>query len=98
MASSSNATFSGIEGAIIKMTLVAYKNFDSGTVRLENILLVTPSEKEGKPDDAEIFVSGIISVMMDADKNVPIFSLSGQRLTAPRKGINIVGGKKIVIK
>jgi len=98
MASSSNATFSGTEGAIIKMTIVADKNFDSGIVRLENILLVTPDEKEGKPDDAKIFVSGIISVMMDGDKSMPIYSISGQRLTAPRKGINIVGGKKIVIK
>ena len=98
MASSSNATFSGTEGAIIKMTLVADNSFKEGTVRLENILLVTPDEKEGKPDDAERFVSGIISVMMDADKNVPIYSLSGQRLVTPRKGLNIIGGKKVVIK
>ena len=27
-----------------------------------------------------------------------IFNLSGQRLSAPQKGINIVNGKKVVIK
>ena len=30
--------------------------------------------------------------------NEACYSLSGQRLTAPQKGINIIGGKKIVIK
>ena len=32
------------------------------------------------------------------DNSAPIYSLSGQRLTAPRKGINIVGGKKVIVK
>ena len=26
------------------------------------------------------------------------YKLSGQKLTAPKKGINIIGGKKVVIK
>jgi len=30
--------------------------------------------------------------------NGRIFSISGQRLNAPRKGINIIGGKKVVVK
>ena len=30
--------------------------------------------------------------------NDGIFSLSGQRLTTPHKGINIINGKKVVIK
>ena len=28
----------------------------------------------------------------------PVFSLFGQRLAAPRKGVNIVGGRKVVVK
>lgn len=34
------------------------------------------------------------------DSHVPstIYTLSGQRITAPRKGINIVGGKKVIVK
>ena len=98
LASSSNATLSGKEGAIIKMTLVADNSYEEGIIRLENILLVTPDEKEVKASDVEHFTSGIIGVTMVVDKKTPVFSLSGQRLTSPRKGINIIGGKKIVIK
>ncbi len=28
----------------------------------------------------------------------PVYNLRGQRLTAPQKGINIVGAKKVVVK
>ena len=42
--------------------------------------------------------SGIRDIMMDADKNQPVYSISGQWLEKPRKGINIVGGKKVVVK
>ena len=43
--------------------------------------------------------SGISSVFVDKaqdDKN--IYTLSGQRQTSPKKGINIVGGKKVVVR
>ena len=30
--------------------------------------------------------------------DAPTFTLSGQRLTAPKKGINIVGGRKVVVR
>lgn len=33
-----------------------------------------------------------------AVKDAAIYSLSGQRLQSPRKGLNIIGGKKVVIK
>ena len=31
-------------------------------------------------------------------KAAPVYSLSGQRLSQPQKGINIIGGKKVVVK
>jgi len=31
-------------------------------------------------------------------KDAPVYTLSGQRLAAPRKGLNILGGKKIIVK
>ena len=34
----------------------------------------------------------------DIGGDAPVFNLAGQRLAAPRKGINLVNGKKIVIK
>ena len=42
--------------------------------------------------------TGINIVVKDGMVDTPVISLSGQRLKAPRKGINIVGGKKVVIK
>ena len=101
LASSSNATLSGTEGAIITMTLKADNSFTGGAVKLENILLVTPEEKEIKQSDVSytIGTTGIESIAADSiEKDAPIFSLSGQRLDKPRKGINIIGGKKVIVK
>jgi hypothetical protein len=32
------------------------------------------------------------------DKCGEVYNLNGQRLASPRKGLNIIGGKKVVIK
>ena len=42
--------------------------------------------------------TGIDEVWQNADANAPIYNLNGQRLDKPRKGINIIGGKKVYIK
>jgi hypothetical protein len=99
LSSTKNAVLEGTNGAIISIKLTAASNFTGNEIRLENILLVTPDEKEIKPDDYVVYVPlGINDIMMDAPQNVSIYSLSGLRLTAPRKGVNIVGGKKVVVK
>lgn len=41
--------------------------------------------------------TGINNIRVDSEKD-PIFSLSGQRLATPKKGINIIGKKKVVVK
>lgn len=43
-------------------------------------------------------VSGISSVYIDKKSDTNIYTLSGQRLTSPKKGINIVGGKKVIVR
>ena len=45
------------------------------------------------------FTTGISELMpeMKSDKTL-IFNLAGQRLTAPRKGLNIINGKKVMMK
>ena len=102
LASSSNAVLSGSSGAVIKMTLVASNSFNGGDIKLENILMVTPDEKEIKPGDIVMNPSmnpdRIEGVLDNGGGVVPIYTLSGQRLTAPRKGLNIVSGKKVVVK
>lgn len=40
----------------------------------------------------------IITVKNSFDRHSQVYSLSGQRLATPKKGINIVGGKKIIVK
>ena len=42
--------------------------------------------------------SGIIGTWMDKKSSGITYNLSGQQLTTPRKGINIINGKKVVIK
>ena len=96
LASSSNTVISGTSGAIIKITLTAGSSYSGDEIWLENILLVTPDEKEIKPEPAS--TSGINDVKIDNNTHNVIYSLSGQRLAAPQKGINIVGGKKVVVK
>lgn len=41
--------------------------------------------------------SGIQGIMLDKKVNAPIYDLNGRRLTEPQKGINIIGGKKVLI-
>ena len=42
--------------------------------------------------------SGVNIITVDNGQNAPVYNLSGQKLTAPQKGINIIGGKKVVKK
>ena len=42
--------------------------------------------------------TGIDELNSDASRDTPVYILRGQRLVAPQKGINIVGGRKVVVK
>ena len=42
--------------------------------------------------------SGIQGVNLDKSVNTPAYDLNGRRLTKTAKGINIIGGKKVVVK
>ena len=98
LSSSSNTVITGSEGGIIKMTIVADEHYNGGTIVLEKILLVSPDEKEVKPDDVEIMlITGITHIVSNNIDNASIYSLTGQKMSSLKKGINIVGGKKIMI-
>ena len=99
--SSSNTLIEGTEGAIIKVTVVADASFTGGKIVIDNILLVSPDEQETKPEAYEYVLpdpSGISTILMVSDDSAPVYNLRGQRLSAPQKGINIVGGRKVVMK
>ena len=42
--------------------------------------------------------TGIDQIMIDGQNNAKIFTLDGKRINKPRKGINIIGGKKVLVK
>ena len=42
--------------------------------------------------------SGIKGVHLDSDKNYPIYDINGRRLEGPQRGINIINGKKVIMK
>lgn len=42
--------------------------------------------------------AGIDELNSDASRDTPVYNLRGQRLAAPQKGINIIGGRKVVVK
>lgn len=42
--------------------------------------------------------TGIDHIMIDGQNNAKIFTLDGKRINKPRKGINIIGGKKVLVK
>ena len=41
---------------------------------------------------------GVTLVSKDRKQAAQIFTLSGQKLSAPQKGLNIIGGKKVMMK
>ncbi len=101
--SSSNELISGTEGALIKMALIADNDFDyrGKKIIIDNILLVSPEQDEIKPNTYEYALpnpSDINAVFKEVSARTHIYSLSGQRLDTPRKGINIVNGKKVIVK
>lgn len=99
LSSTKNTVLEGNSGAIITMKLAADNSYKNGAIRLENILLVTPDEKEIKPADVVIDTADTVNgIVVDAASDDAVYTLSGLRLTSPQKGVNIVGGKKIVVK
>ena len=98
--STSGNVFNGTSGELLSMTL---DDFATDDVRIDNIHFVTargidvPFEAIGVCNGNNGVTTDIHSV--DSNNTTkPVYNLNGQRLTAPRKGLNIIGGKKIVVK
>ena len=49
-------------------------------------------------EDTETETTGIAQLSSITQQPTSVFNLSGQSLTAPRKGLNIINGKKVIIK
>ena len=101
LASSKNAPIEGNSGGILNLTLVADENYDGGDIMLTNILCTSPDIQEYRPYDYTLHLanSSLTGIDRIEDEQRPvIYNISGQRMSAPRKGINIINGRKVVIK
>ena len=79
LSSTKNAVLEGTSGAIISIKLIADNSFTGGSISLENILLVTPNEKELKPANVEYTIQPVGDIAINAtnfpDKNFRDFLL-----------------------
>lgn len=101
LVSSSNDLIKGTEGAVIRLTVTADADFKGGAIALYDILGVSPDEQEVNMTDIQYsLVGGATGIYcINAIQDTPeIYSLSGQRQNTMKKGINIIGGKKVIKK
>lgn len=56
------------------------------------------TQDEGYPFIANNWDSAVEAVNIDNNKKPSVFSLSGLRLAKPQKGINIINGKKVIVR
>ena len=102
LCSMSNTTIDGNQGAVIRLMLQADSEFKGGSVTLNDILCVTPDMQEIRLErySYQLGSNGTtgINTVTGTETEKKTYSLSGQRLSAPGKGINIKGGKKLIVK
>ena len=96
--STSNHTFSGYEGELLAVGLEGIASED---ICLRNIRFFTTDGEEHLFDDI-VMQSGtttdIASPQQPSNGEEAIYNLAGQRIQKMQKGINIVNGKKVMIK
>ena len=68
----------------------------------EGVAIVSATTDNGLVAECFVMVAnvatGIEEMNTDSQKNAVVYSLSGLRLTSPRKGVNIVNGRKVLVK
>ena len=99
----SRETFNGKAGELLSMMLDGYAKDD---IRIDNIHFVT-SQGYDVPFNAVSarYAGAVTGIQVIEPANVEkrtekqiIYDLNGQRLESLKKGINIVGGRKIIVK
>ncbi len=93
-------SFRGTGGELLGLTLDGFATDD---IRMDNIHFVTTRGDDIAFDDLDLnygnegVATGIASTAKEKESGT-IYNLNGQRLIVPQKGLNIVNGKKVVVK
>ncbi len=91
-------SFRGTGGELLGLTLDGFATDD---IRMDNIHFVTTRGDDIPFDDLGVSNGSMpttIASPMVEQQGTAIFNLNGQRIAAPQKGVNIVNGKKLVVK
>lgn len=100
LASSSNAVIEGDEGSILRLTITASDDYQGGDIVLKDILCTSPNLMESKPRNYVLHLLNPTGIDDSRSKKneTAVYSVMGTRLGTPRKGVNIVNRKKVIVK
>ena len=81
----------------------AFMTFDlegnGGLVSVEDILCTDTNLETLTSPDLTAVLTGIGTIIADGDDaEAPVYNLAGQRMSQPRRGVNITKGMKVVVK
>ena len=94
--STSGKAFKGTSGELLGITLDTFANDE---VYLDHIHFVTTDGIDVPFEPVRVSYATIIRNPESTEfENDPIYNLNGQRMNSPQKGLNIIGGKKVVVK
>ena len=76
--------------------------FDTDGIVMDNIHFVTPQGTDVPYEAIGVSKDGATTSVShtpaDTIRQQKVYNLNGQHITAPQKGLNIIDGKKVVIK
>jgi len=103
LASGRNALIEGTEGTIIRLTVTTGADFEGGDIVVGNMLCTSPDLTEARPQPVTLHLAADgsttgIAEMERSGEDESFYNLGGQRMSAPRKGVNIIDGRKVVVK
>ena len=71
---------------------------EDGNVSAEGFMYNIQGYKIFQPTKMEIVTDGISTTIFFDTNGGAVYNLNGQRIAAPQKGVNIINGKKVVVK
>jgi hypothetical protein len=101
LASNTNQLIDSTDGTIIFLTLKASDEFEGGDIVLSNVLCTSPDATTTHPTDYVLHLDCNTTEISETEimRNESYdryYNLSGQRISKPRKGVNVINGKKLI--